>query len=142
MKIVVFKDLENDCILQVASMEYYRGMKKTEADVEKAITEFNMAHPNQQYVTLECTEEMYEAVCFILGERQYSKAHTLDDIFFQLTNLRDQIDGMKSDLYGIQNDIVDTMNNVDLKIEEINNKKKGGKKNERIENGESRQGRV
>ena len=128
MKIVVFKDLENDCILQVASMEYYRGMKKTEADVEKAITAFNMEHPNQQYVTLECTEEMYEAVCFILGERQYSKAHTLDDIFFQLTNLRDQIDGMKSDLYGMQNDIVDTMNNVDSKIKEINNKKKGGSK--------------
>lgn len=126
MKIIVLKDLKNKCILQVSSMEVYRELEKTEAEVEKAITKFNMEHPDRQYVTLECTEEVYEAVCFILGERKYSKAHTLDDIFFQLTDLRDKIDSMKSNLEGLQFDLVDTMNNVDSKIEKINELKERG----------------
>ena len=45
MKIIVFKDLKNNCILSVSSMEYYHGkkVKKTETEIEKAITEVNMA---------------------------------------------------------------------------------------------------
>lgn len=126
MKIIVFKDLQNNCILSVSSMEYYHGKKvnKTEADVEKAITEFNMTHPNQQYVTLECTEEVYEAICFILGERQYSKAHNLDDIFFRLSDIRDAVSNIRELTESMQSDLLTTMDDIDTKIQEIKKPKK------------------
>lgn len=127
MKIIVFKDLKNNCILSVSSMEYYHGKKiqKTEADIEKAITEFNMVHHNEEYKTIDCSDEVYEAIQFILGEGQYKKAHTLEDVFLQLTNLRDSVDGMKSNLERMQFDLVDTMNNVDSQIEKLNKQKEG-----------------
>lgn len=128
MKIIVFKDLKNNCILSVSSIEYYNGkkVKKTEADIEKAITEFNMVYPDNQYKTIDCSDEVYEAILFILGEDQYKKAHTLEDVFLQLTNLRDSIDRMKSNIESMQFDLVDTMNNVDLQIEKLNKQKEGG----------------
>ena len=85
-----------------------------------------MVHPDEQYKTIDCSDEVYEAILFILGEGQYKKAHTLEDVFLQLTNLRDSVDGMKSNLERMQFDLVDTMNNVDSQIEKLNKQKEGG----------------
>lgn len=120
MKIVVFKDLENNCILSVSSMEHCKGKKKTDADVEAAVAAFNVAHTDKQYSLLECNEDVYEAVLFILGERQYSKAHSLSDIFLRLTEIRDGISNIKDFAEDIQSDITVTMDDIDTKMQKLN----------------------
>lgn len=120
MRIVVFKDLENNCILGVSSMEYCKGKKKTDADVESAVAAFNVAHTDKQYVLLECNEDVYEAILFILGEKQYRKAHSLSDIFFKLTELRDSAQNLINMAEDFRSDLTGTMDDIDTKMQKLN----------------------
>lgn len=101
-------------------MDHCKGKKKTEADVEAAIAAFNASHTDYQYETLECNERVYEAVLFILGERQYSKAHSLSDVFFRLTELRDSAQSLIDLAEDIRSDLTGTMNDIDTKIQKLN----------------------
>lgn len=120
MKIVVYRNLVNNCICSVSTMDYCKGKKRTEADVEAAVAAFNASHPDYQYEVLECNEEVYEAVRFILGEGQYSKAHSLSDVFLILTKLRDSAQNIVNLAEDFKSEMTDTMDNVDKKIEKFN----------------------
>lgn len=120
MKIVVYRDLVNNRICSVSSMDYCKGKKKTEADVEAAIAAFNASHTDYQYEVLECNEGVYEAVRFILGEGQYSKAHSLSDIFFRLTELRDSAQNLINLAEDFRSEMTGTMDDVETKIEKFN----------------------
>lgn len=120
MKIIVYKDLVNNCICSVSTMEKCKGSKKTEADVEAAIAAFNASHTDYQYEAMECNERVYEAVLFILGEGQYSKAHSLSDIFYRLTELRDSSQSLIVLAEDIRSDLTGTMDDIDTKIQKLN----------------------
>lgn len=120
MKIVVYKDLVNNRICSVGSMDLCKGKKKTEAEVEAAVAAFNASHPDYQYEVLDCNEGVYEAVRFILGEGQYSKAHSLSDVFFRLTELRDSAQSLINIAEEFRSDLTDTMDDIDTKIQKLN----------------------
>ena len=120
MKIVVYRDLVNNCILSVATTDYYKGKKRTDADMEAAVAAFNVSHPDYQYELLECNEGIYEAVRFILGEGQYRHAHSLSDIFLKLTELRDRMYSLCDKEEKILSDITGTMDDVETKIQKFN----------------------
>lgn len=120
MKIIVCKNLEENMIISVETMEHVRGKKKTETDVENAVAEFNMRQRNMQYSILECNDEVAEAVRFILGVAEYRKAHSLDDVFYGLTSLRSSAGELIDIAYGLQSSLTGTMDDVERKIKEIN----------------------
>lgn len=120
MKIVVYKDLVNNRICSVSSMDLCKGKKKTEAEVEAAVAAFNASHPDYQYEVLECNKGVYEAVRFILGEGQYIKAHSLSDVFFRLTELRDRAQSIIDLAEDFRSEMTGTMDDVETKIQKFN----------------------
>ena len=115
MRIVVLKDISNDCIVGVSSMGYYTANKRSEAEVEKAVSEFNMKHNDRQYILMECSEELDDVVCFLLGSGKYKSYRSLNDIFLKLTEIKDKAES-------IQCDLISTMDDIDRELEEYKKK--------------------
>ncbi len=126
MRIIVLKDLLNNCIVSVSSMGYYSNKKKSEEEVEKAVSEFNMRHNDKQYILMECSEEIHEVVCFLLGTGKYKAARSFDDIFLKLTEIKDKTESIHCDL-------INTMDDIDRRLEEDKKKLEEKEKQEQKE---------
>ena len=119
MKIIVCNNMEENLIVSVETMEHIRGKKKTETNVENAVVEFNIRHPNIQYSILECNDEVAEAVRFILGVAEYRKAHSLHDVFYELNSIRSDVSELIGVARGLQLSLTDTMDDVERKMQAI-----------------------
>lgn len=110
MKILVYYKKSDNTVTRVETRDKYS--KKTDAEVEEAISEYNNnSNNNIRIEYIEVPENLSEAISFLLGEAKYKTTWTIHDLI-------ERLDDFSSTISNIEDDISHCRWNVEKLVEE------------------------
>lgn len=110
MKILVYYKKSDNTVTRVETRDKYS--KKTDAEVEEAISEYNNNSDNNLRIEyIEVPENLSEAISFLLGEAKYKTTWTIHDLI-------ERLDDFSGTLSSIEDDISHCRWNVEKLVEE------------------------
>lgn len=110
MKILIYNKKSDNTVTRVETRDKYS--KKTDAELDKAISEYNNNSDNNLRIEyIEVPENLSEAISFLLGGAKYKTTWTIHDLI-------ERLDDFSDTLSNIENDISHCRWNVEKLVEE------------------------
>ena len=112
MKIVITTSTNTGEVVNVYSVDYYLEKGKTLTQIEDAVLESNSKKTSWAYQIVNVPDNMTEAMKFLLGEKKYKVAGTINSLKEKVQNCIDDIEEMKTSLYDMSNYFEDVANDL------------------------------
>lgn len=97
MKILVYYKKSDNTVTRVETRDKYS--KKTDAELDKAISEYNNNSDNNIRIEyIEVPENLSETISFLLGEAKYKTTWTIHDLIERLDDFSNTISNIEDDI--------------------------------------------
>lgn len=97
MKILIYNKKSDNTVTRVESRDKYS--KKTDAELDKAISEYNNNSDNNIRIKyIEVPENLSEAINFLLGEAKYKTTWTIQDLIERMDDFCGTLSSIEDDI--------------------------------------------